>query len=402
MSLRVALRFWGTSRCETGVHRGIREARTFDPTAVTVDRSEPMVRPALPQAEGDEVVALLRREGWGMWNGSTSRVLGAVTLVLAVIAALVAMTVPALAHNPLIEADPVCLEDGSIVVNYTAWSWLQDPNDDARSGNPNIGIYADGTKVDQGVFVTPDYQFFGSFPWPGGDSIVVMARADAPFNNGSSQGSFRETTVGRPPCETTTTTTTTTTTLPPPPPTGAIGDLVWEDTNADGHQGDFEPGMAAVEVNLLSSAGTIIGSTVTDATGNYRFAGLSAGTYEVQFTLPEGFELSPLRAAAPAVDSDAGAAGRTGPITLASGETDLTWDAGIYRIPEVLPQVVTTTTTSPPPETLPFTGPNEGALGGIGLVLLALGSMVLSVGRRREEQTEVMSGWSARLERGKG
>ena len=99
-------------------------------------------------------------------------------MTLLVTATFVAIAVPVLAHHPEIEAEPVCLDDGSIVVNYRAWSWLQDPNDDARSGNPNIGIYADGVFIEQGAFATPDYEFSGSFPWPGGDSIVVMARAD--------------------------------------------------------------------------------------------------------------------------------------------------------------------------------------------------------------------------------
>lgn len=323
-----------------------------------------------------------------MRKRNTSRVLWAVTLTLVVTAMFVAVAVPSLAHHPKIEADAVCLEDGSIVVDYTARSWLQDPGDDARSGNPNIGIYADGVKVDQGAFATPDYQFSGSFPWPGGDSIVVMARADAPFNNGSSQGSFRETTVGRPPCETTTTTTTpsTTTTKPRPSPKGAIGDWVWEDSNADGFQGDFEFGVPGVTVNLLNEVGLIIDTRVTDSAGLYSFSDLSAGTYEVQFMLPDGFEFSPLRMAAPSTDSDAGLAGRTGAIILESGETDLTWDAGIYRTPEVLPLLVTTTTTSSPPETLPFTGSEEAGIGGIGVALLALGSMVLLVVGRREEE----------------
>ena len=320
-----------------------------------------------------------------MRKRSSRRALGVVTLVLAVTAAFVAMAVPGWAHHPEIEAEPVCLDDGSILVNYRAWSWLQDPNDDARSGNPNLGIYADGVFIEQGAFVTPDYEFSGSFPWPGGDSIVVMARADAPFNNGASQGSYRETTVGRPPCETTTTTTTTTL-PPPPPPTGAIGDLVWEDFNADGHQGDFEPGVAGVTVNLLNNGGLVIATTVTDATGNYLFSGLSAGTYEVQFVLPDGFEVSPANAADDFVDSDAGMAGRTGAISLAAGEVDLTWDAGIYETPEVLPQVVTTTTT--PPETLPFTGSGGGGTtAGLAVALLALGGLLVLAARHREEQS---------------
>ena len=178
---------------------------------------------------------------------------------------------------------------------------------------------------------------------------------------------------------------------PPPPPapeTGAIGDLVWLDADADGYQGDFEAGVAGVTVNLVNSGGSVIATTVTDASGKYLFSGLAGGTYEVQFVLPAGFEVSPLRAVAVvALDSDAGAAGRSGAIVLPSGVTDLTWDAGIFETPEVLPQVITTT-TSTPPETLPFTGATSGGAGGIAFALLALGSLVLLAVRRREERTE--------------
>ena len=80
---------------------------------------------------------------------------------------------------------------------------------------------------------------------------------------------------------------------PKPSPKGAIGDLVWEDTNADGYQGDFESGVAGVTVHLLDDGGLIIDTASTDASGNYLFSGLSAGTYEVQFILPAGFEVSP-------------------------------------------------------------------------------------------------------------
>lgn len=162
---------------------------------------------------------------------------------------------------------------------------------------------------------------------------------------------------------------------------------MWEDTNADGYQGDFEAGVAGVTVNLLNSSGTVIGTMVTDASGKYLFTGLAAGTYEVQFMVPAGFEVSPLRAATAALDSDAGVAGRTGPISLASGQTDLTWDAGIFRTPEVLPQVITTTTAAPP-ETLPFTGASQAATGGLGVALLALGALAVLVVGRREDRTD--------------
>lgn len=186
---------------------------------------------------------------------------------------------------------------------------------------------------------------------------------------------------------------------PDPSPRGVIGDLVWEDSNADGHQGDLESGVAGVTVHLLDAGGLIIDTTSTDNGGNYSFTGLSSGTYEVQFILPAGFDLSPRRATTPANDSDADATGRTGAIALASGETDLTWDAGIYRTPEVLPQVIATTTTtaaanattsSTLPETLPFTGSSQGGVGAVALALLIFGSVAVLAARWRKADTAVV------------
>jgi SdrD B-like domain len=67
------------------------------------------------------------------------------------------------------------------------------------------------------------------------------------------------------------------------PSEGAIGDLVWDDLNADGVFDEGEPGIANVTVELFR-AGVEVGSTVTDASGNYRFIGLAAGQYEVVVT----------------------------------------------------------------------------------------------------------------------
>lgn len=186
-----------------------------------------------------------------------------------------------------------------------------------------------------------------------------------------------------PPFNSTTTTNTSTETTVPPQDS-AIGDLVWEDANADGHQGDFEVGVAGVTVNLLNHNGLVIATAVTNGTGNYLFAGLAAGTYEVQFVLPVGFEVSPLNAAADTVDSDAGVDLRTGAIILPSGVTDLTWDAGIYRTPKVLPQVISAT-TSTLPEALPFTGTPGRGLFQFGAALVAFGGLVVLALRRREE-----------------
>jgi len=62
---------------------------------------------------------------------------------------------------------------------------------------------------------------------------------------------------------------------------GTIGNLVWEDLDADGYQDAGEPGIPGVVMNLLQS-GSVISTTVTDSNGFYFFTGLSDGIYEVQ------------------------------------------------------------------------------------------------------------------------
>ena len=196
---------------------------------------------------------------------------------------------------------------------------------------------------------------------------------------------------------TTTTTTTTVQSL------GSIGDFVWDDgviTEGNGFQDTGDVGVGGVMVNLYDGSGTVkLASQVTGSDGKYLFAGLPAGSYLVEFVIPagSGFVFVSGHPGGPdAADSDADpVSGRSGVITLSAGQNDLSWDAGLTK-PAVLPQVITTT-TSPPPETLPFTGLGEGDLGGVGVALLVLGSVLLLVMRKREEETEAISGWSTRL-----
>ena len=182
--------------------------------------------------------------------------------------------------------------------------------------------------------------------------------------------------------------------------TGTIGDWVWEDTDGDGYQADFETGVADVEVNLLNGGGLVIATTYTDAVGEYEFTGLAAGTYEVQFIPPPGYDVSPLRAVDAPIDrnSDAGVAGRTGFISLDAGQIDLTWDAGIVpaRPTLVLPQVITASTTTSTTlaatsETLPFTGIADSLVGGAAVALVMLGGLVLMSIRRREQDAVVVA-----------
>jgi hypothetical protein len=178
----------------------------------------------------------------------------------------------------------------------------------------------------------------------------------------------------------TTTTTPISTTTTASPLTGSIGDFVWNDANDNGVQDAGEVGIADVSVNLYDGSGNLLASTVTDSDGHYRFGGLVAGDYMVEFVLPTSvWEFSPAdQGSDDAVDSDPGVNGRTGIITLAAGAGDLTNDAGMYFPAQVEP----TTAVRPTQETLPFTGGSSTGAGGIGIGLLLLGGLILLVLRK--------------------
>ena len=140
----------------------------------------------------------------------------------------------------------------------------------------------------------------------------------------------------------------------------AIGDYVWYDDDADGVQDEDEDPVSGVTVRLLDADGNPVldggvpVTTTTDASGRYVFDELPAGTYRVQFVLPEDIAADYVftdetAGDDPTVDSDANPAnGRSGLITLdddnayldatradvtATEGIDPTWDAGIVRKP---------------------------------------------------------------------
>lgn len=118
---------------------------------------------------------------------------------------------------------------------------------------------------------------------------------------------------------------------------GKIGDCVWEDVNKDGIQDDSETtGVPGVTVGLYTdaSANTALDTDTTDNDGCYLFEDVEAGSYVVKFTLPTGYAYSPAGTGSDTCkDSDANVTtGYTGNITLDAGETDLCWDAGMYRL----------------------------------------------------------------------
>lgn len=126
----------------------------------------------------------------------------------------------------------------------------------------------------------------------------------------------------------------------------ALGDTVWSDLNQNGIQdGGAEVGIDGVTVNLYrpgygpdgvpgnADDNSIVATTTTAGGGKYLFNNLIPGNYYVDFIPPAGYVLSPQdQGGNDATDSDANPVnGQTIVTTLTSGETDLTWDAGLYQ-----------------------------------------------------------------------
>ncbi len=117
----------------------------------------------------------------------------------------------------------------------------------------------------------------------------------------------------------------------------SLGDLVWDDKNGNGQQDAGEPGIPGVTVTLYNCNGSSTGKTATtDGSGKYLFSNLTPGIYYVVFSkLPAGYVFTTQNVGNDATDSDANrTTGKSEPcVTLASGETNLTVDAGAYQPP---------------------------------------------------------------------
>ncbi|MFO7535305.1 MAG: SdrD B-like domain-containing protein [Kiritimatiellia bacterium] len=113
----------------------------------------------------------------------------------------------------------------------------------------------------------------------------------------------------------------------------SLGDRVWVDANRNGVQDAGEVGLSGVGVTLLDAGGATVASAVTGSDGRYLFTDLAAGDYRVRFVLPttNWHFVAQDQGADDGLDSDANPAdGLTALITLAYGQDDLTWDAGVY------------------------------------------------------------------------
>ena len=122
-----------------------------------------------------------------------------------------------------------------------------------------------------------------------------------------------------------------------------IGDRVWHDTNGDGNQTAGEDGIAGVTVRLvdvasnpvINASGVSVSATTTDANGTYSFTNLRPATYRVLITAPNGYVFTDSfvtsGGATTSTDSNADGTGATTLVSVLSGETNSTVDAGLFR-----------------------------------------------------------------------
>ena len=141
----------------------------------------------------------------------------------------------------------------------------------------------------------------------------------------------------------------------------ALGDRVWLDNGAgggtagDGLQNGTEPGVSGVPVNLYKNGadglpGTaddvLVGTTITDAYGNYLFDNLTPTTYNVRVTPPANYSFTTQTNTTDvftgtfATGSDVNPLGISYTITLASGQINPNIDAGlIFNTPAALSSI---------------------------------------------------------------
>jgi len=109
----------------------------------------------------------------------------------------------------------------------------------------------------------------------------------------------------------------------------SIGDLVFNDRNANGLQDDGEPGVQGATITLLDGAGNPVGTPqTTGSDGMYLFTELLPGMYAIQVTPPPGTIFTSQDAGDDTLDSDVDANGLTATFALGTGVNNLDVDAG--------------------------------------------------------------------------
>jgi hypothetical protein len=112
-----------------------------------------------------------------------------------------------------------------------------------------------------------------------------------------------------------------------------IGDSVFLDSNANGIQDAGEAGLAGVTVQLLNSSNAVVATTTTNTNGLYSFSS-TPGTYKVK-VLVEGTNYqftSQDQGTDDFIDSDVDSNGISAPVTVSTGQTNNTIDAGLQNV----------------------------------------------------------------------
>lgn len=114
--------------------------------------------------------------------------------------------------------------------------------------------------------------------------------------------------------------------------TTGVGNYVWNDLNQNGIQDGNEIGISGVVVTLFNSSSIPIATTITDAFGHYYFSDLSSGVYKLGFAAPVAYLFSAFHAGSDITkDNDVlPGTGLTDFFSLATGENNLSIDAGLY------------------------------------------------------------------------
>ncbi len=117
---------------------------------------------------------------------------------------------------------------------------------------------------------------------------------------------------------------------------GTVGGLVWFDANRDGIRNDtlWDDTLISVHVDLFTCADSLVATVMTDTAGEYYFADIIPGQYYLLFTLPMGYMFSPMDMTGDTLDSDPDTlTGRTVCFDVDSAGVDMSWNAGIWKIP---------------------------------------------------------------------
>jgi len=109
------------------------------------------------------------------------------------------------------------------------------------------------------------------------------------------------------------------------------------DDDGDGIQDDGERGIGGLIVKLVDADGNPVAQTTTDASGNYNFPNLPAGTYTVVVEVPNTYVPSPADKGDDAKDSDLASTKTDGgtltitlrPVQLGAGQNNPTLDLGL-------------------------------------------------------------------------